>query len=164
MIDLSNRLHPTVPRGLSVAFYKGVRPGISGLYNRLGRHLDRGPYSHCEMVFSNGLSGSSSYVDKGVRFKLIGYSSVGYWDFLPLPSTLEDRAFAWMHRHQGLKYDILGNLRFASNFARDSEDKWFCSEAIMSMSGFPEAYRFGPSGAATMLQHHFNAEMVHVNS
>lgn len=164
MTDFSSQLHSSVPKGFCAAFYKGVRPGPAGLYNRLGRFLDRGPYSHCEMIFSKGISGSASYVDNGVRFKAIGYSSVGAWDFLPLPSELEGNAFAWMLQHEGLKYDILGNLRFATNFARDSSNKWFCSESIMAMSGFPEAYRFGPSGGATMLQHHFNTKMVHVNA
>ena len=35
-----------------IAFYKGTRPGIAGLYNRLGRLLDHGPYSHAELVLA----------------------------------------------------------------------------------------------------------------
>lgn len=155
----------TVPQGLCVALYKGTRPGMAGIYNRIGRYLDRGPYSHCEVLFSNRVSGSSSFLDHGVRFKDIGYSSVGNWDFLPIPDptgAIEVAAWDWMTQHVGAAYDVMGNLRFATNFARDDEDKWFCSEAKMSMFGFPEAYRFGPSGGATILQYHFKSKIIEV--
>ena len=160
-------MHPSVPEGLSVAFYKGTRPGIAGLYNRVGRYLDRGPYSHCETVFSNKISGSSSYLDHGVRFKHIGYTSVGHWDFLPIPDpsgSIEAAAWEWMNAHEGMAYDVMGNLRFATNFARDRTDQWFCSEAKMAMLGFPEPYRFGPSGGATCLQHHFKSKIIEVSA
>lgn len=153
-------LDPSVPKGLCVALYKGTRPGIEGIYNRLGRFLDRGPYSHAELKFPNGLSASSSFMDKGVRTKQINYSSVGYWDFLPLPTELEAKTWDWFRENDGKKYDILGNLRFASNFFRDSSNKWFCSEAIMAALGFYEPYRYGPSGLATTLTHHFNTKIV----
>ena len=155
-------LHPTVPTGLCLALYKGTRPGVAGLYNRLGRLVDAGKYSHCEIVFSNGISASSSFMDHGVRFKQIGYSSIGNWDFLHIPDQdglVEISALNWFRRHEGKAYDIWGNIRFATNFARDSSDKWFCSEACMAALGFPEAYRYGPSGAASLAQWHFGAEL-----
>ena len=46
-----------------LALYKHTRPGLQGVYSRLVRLVDRGPYSHCELVFSNGLSASSSFID-----------------------------------------------------------------------------------------------------
>lgn len=155
-------VHPTVPEGLCLALFKGTRPGIEGIQNRLGRLIDRGPYSHTELVFSDGLSASSSLVDGGVRFKHIGYSSAGSWDFLPLPSTSENQALRWFVQHEGLKYDIWGNIRFATNFARDSADKWFCSESNLAALGFPEAFRYGPSGAATLLQHYYKSQIIEV--
>lgn len=158
-------LHHTVPRGLSVALYKGTRPGLSGLYNRVGRFLDRGPYSHCEVVFSDGLSGSSSFMDKGVRLKQINYTSVGHWDFLPIPDpngNLERTARQWMYNMSGKGYDVWGNVRFFCGLARDSADKYFCSEATMSMLAFAEAYRFGPSGMAALLLRVFNTRIIEV--
>ena len=155
----------TVPAGLSVALYKGTRPGLDGLYNRVGRMLDRGPYSHCEMVFSNGISASSSFLDHGVRIKGIGYSSIGHWDFMPIadPSgAMEAAAWAWFYSHMGAPYDVLGNIRFAFGFARDSFDKWFCSEAVMAALGYDEPWRYGPSGAATALKHDFKTKMIEV--
>ena len=52
---------------MKAAFYKGTRPGLQGIYSRAVRAIDRGPYSHCELVFSDGLSASASYIDGGVR-------------------------------------------------------------------------------------------------
>lgn len=156
-------LDSTVPRGFCLALYKGTRPGLPGLYNRLGRFLDRGPYSHTELIFSSGLSGSASFLDKGVRTKQINYSSVGNWDFLPIPdptAKIEAVALAWHRKHDGLPYDVWGNIRFATNFVKDSTDKWFCSEANLAALGIPEAYRYGPSGAASIMQILYKTDII----
>lgn len=148
---------------MKLALYKGTRPGISGIYNRLTRLLDRGIYSHCELVFGNGVSASSSFLDGGVRFKVIEYSQQDNWDFLPLPDVrgvIESSAMTWFKAHEGERYDIWGNLRFATGFAYDSPGKWFCSESVMAALGFSEAYRYGPSGMAALLQHHFQTEFL----
>jgi len=145
----------SVPQGVSVALYKGTRPGLLGLYNRAGRFLDRGPYSHCEIVFSDGVSWSSSLIDGGVRSKQINYSIVGNWDFLPLGDTgeaIEERILDWFLSHEGDKYDVMGNIRFAFGMFRDSPHKWFCSEAVMAAIGYSQAYRYGPSGMVAILE------------
>lgn len=135
----------------SVALYKATRPGLQGLYSRLTRWLDRGPYSHVELVFSDGVSASSSFIDGGIRFKEIAYNP-DHWDFIEVPAVLEDAARRWFREHMGHPYDLWGNVRFAIGFARDSNGAWFCSEAVMAALGFEEAYRFGPSGMATLLK------------
>ena len=142
---------------MKLALYKGTRLGWEGLYSRLVRWLDRGIYSHCELVFSAGVSASSSYIDGGVRFKIIDYRP-GHWDFIEIPDPtgeIEQRARAWFREHNGEPYDLWGNVRFAIGFARDSTGKSFCSEAVMAALGFPEAYRYGPSGMAALLLHIF---------
>lgn len=144
---------------MKLALYKGTRPGLAGVYNRVTRLIDRGPYSHCELLFSCGLSASSSFIDGGVRFKDIAYTTTKNWDFLPLPNADEPKAFFWFMSHRGLPYDVWGNLRFASNFARDCPDKWFCSEAVMAALGYSEAYRYGPSGMATLLLDHLQTPL-----
>jgi hypothetical protein len=119
------------------------------------------------MIFSNTLSASASLMDRGVRFKQIGYSSVGNWDFLPIPDpggSIEHKAHQWFLEHEGQGYDILGNVRFATNMARNNPDRWFCSESIMAALGFPEAFRYGPSGAATLLQHYYQSKMIKVRA
>lgn len=134
-----------LPKTFSAAFFKGTRPGIPGLYNRLGRFMDHGPYSHCELVFSNGMSGSSSFMDGGVRLKYIGYTS-GDWDFVELPKHKETEALRWFIEHRGAKYDIRGNINAAFGWVVDSSDKWFCSESMAASLGLVNPWRHKPNG------------------
>lgn len=133
------------------AFYKGTRPGIGGLYNRLGRWLDHGPYSHCELVFSNGMSGSASFMDGGVRIKYIGYTS-GDWDFIDLPANREAEAHRWFIEHRGAKYDLLGNINAAFGFVQHSADKFFCSESMAAALGLTDAWRYKPNGLCAVMK------------
>ena len=135
-----------------IAFYKGTRPGIAGLYNRLGRWLDHGPYSHCELVFSDGMSGSSSFMDGGVRIKFIGYTSVDCWDFVNLPAQYEADARKWFVEHDGQKYDVMGNINALLGFVPHSSDKSFCSEAIAESLGLNDGWRYKPNGLAAVLK------------
>ena len=137
---------------MKLALYKETRPGLQGLYSRLTRFIDRGPYSHCELVFSDGMSASASYIDGGVRFKRIQYTA-NHWDFIELPEALEPQARIWFQAHSGDPYDLWGNVRFLFGFAHDSQSAWFCSEAVMAALGFAEPYRYGPSGAAALHGH-----------
>jgi len=130
---------------MQVAFYKAVRPGLQGLYSRAVQLVDRGPYSHCELIFSDGMSGSASYIDGGVRLKWIDYNS-SHWDFLELPDWLEPKARAWFEAHEGDGYDLLGNLRFVFWLVREGKSGWFCNEAVATALGFKEAWRLGPNG------------------
>lgn len=129
---------------MKIAFYKGTRPGLLGLYNRLVRWFERGPYSHCEMVFSDGLSASSSFLDGGVRFKQITYDPAR-WDLKEVPGFAELRARLWFESHKGAKYDVMGNIRFLLGWLPDSKDKWFCSEAIAEALAMQDPWRYGPN-------------------
>ena len=137
---------------LSVAFYKGTRPGLAGIYNRVVRWWEPGKYSHCELVFSDGLSASSSYKDGGVRFKKIDFNPDN-WDFIEIPANLEPAAFMWFTRHIGEGYDLVGNLRFLFDFIRNRNDKWFCSEALAESLGMVDSWRLGPNGLAAVLKY-----------
>lgn len=141
---------------MQAAFYKGTRPGLQGIYSRAVRWIDRGPYSHCELVFSDGVSGSASYIDGGVRFKSIDYSKhPEHWDFLALPDELEAYARDWFEFNEGLPYDLLGNVRFVLPWVHDSETGWFCSEAMAAALKLKEPWRFGPNGLAALLPRFF---------
>ena len=136
---------------MKAAFYKGTRPGLQGIYSRAVRAIDRGLYSHCELVFSDGLSASASYIDGGVRFKDIDYRQhPEHWDFMALPDALEDYARDWFESNMGAPYDLLGNVRFVLPWLSDSERGWFCSEALGAALGWKEPWRYGPNGAAAM--------------
>lgn len=139
---------------MKAAFYKGTRPGLQGIYSRAVRVIDRGPYSHCELVFSDGMSGSASYIDGGVRLKRIDYSQhPEHWDFIEVVCTPEAEAYAraWFEAHDGEPYDIWGNVRFVVPFVRDRQRGKFCSEAVAAALRLREAWRYGPCGLAARL-------------
>lgn len=132
-------------------FYRGTRPGLPGIYNRAVRAWENGPFSHCELLFSDGFSASASYMDHGVRFKEIEYDPER-WVTIDLPQELENGARAWFISQIGKDYDLMGNVHLIVGFFPQSEDKKFCSEALMEALGFEEAWRLGPNAAfATLL-------------
>ena len=136
---------------MKAAFYKGTRPGWQGLYSRAARFIDRGPYSHCELIFSDGMSASASYIDGGVRLKRIDYDAE-HWDIVDLAGFDEPAARAWFEERAGEGYDLWGNLRFIFGWVRDDDGRWFCSEALMAALGFHGPWRFGPNGAAAAIK------------
>jgi hypothetical protein len=137
------------------AFYKGTRPGLPGLFNRFVRFWDRGQYSHMELVFNDGLSASSSFLESGVRFKKIDFDPTR-WDFIDLPDERESAARAWFSAHAGKAYDYWADIRFMYGFAPSSKDKWMCSEACMEALGFKEAWRFSPNICKAVLAFSLN--------
>ena len=150
-----------------LAAYKGTRPGISGWYNRLGRYIERGPHSHTELILEQygGVSWSSSYMDGGVRPKMIGYSTVDAWDFFKLPATFsEQRAMDYNQARQGWKYDIRGNFRFgiAVIVPSDSKDKEFCSENNAGALGLPDGYKIGPCLLVNLVKYLGAKQMDHL--
>jgi hypothetical protein len=98
--------------------------------------IDNGPYSHDELVFSDGMSASASWMDDGVRFKEINFDPA-LWDFID---------------HEGEPYDLMGNLRFLCGVVREFPCGWFCSEAKAAALGLTEPWRYGPNGLANILR------------
>ncbi len=135
---------------MQLAFYKGARPGWHGVCNRLIRWWTRSPYSHVELVFSDGMSASSSAEDGGVRLKKIDFDPAN-WDFVPLSrgwssAWSEQQCRGWFIRHQRQKYDYRGLVRCVvpPAFNRDTPKKWFCSESVVAAFGFATPWRFKP--------------------
>lgn len=139
-----------VDKSFRVALYKGTRPGVPGIYNRAVRAWERGPYSHCEMIFSDGLAASSSFEDGGVRFKDIQFDTER-WDFIGLPADLERSARDWFKDHEGEGYNLMGNVNHIVGFIPGSKGKSFCSEAVAASLGVPEPWRYGPNALASIL-------------
>lgn len=131
---------------MRAAFYKGTRPGIAGIYNRLVRFWCQGPYSHCELIFSDGMAASASFADGGVRFKRIEFDPAN-WDIVDLPGADEAAARAWFEQREGAAYDLIGNLRFVIAPLPDNDRRFFCSEAVLAALGFEHSWRFCPNGA-----------------
>lgn len=136
---------------MKIALYKSTHTGTAGIYNRLVRWWDHGLYSHCEIIFSDGKSASSSYLDKGVRFKDIVYDP-SRWDFFEIPDSYEADARIWFNDHLGQGYDLAGNARFALGFLNLPDDKWFCSESIAAALGMHEPWRMSPNGLAALFK------------
>jgi hypothetical protein len=136
---------------MKVAFYKGVHPDLSGVYSLTVHWWTRSIYSHCELILPDGRSASSSYMDGGVRFKVIEYDP-DKWDFIDVPDYLAPAAQKWFEDHLGQKYDLLGNIHFVLSPIGDSKTKWFCSESVAAAFGFPDAYRFDPGTFAATLR------------
>ena len=136
---------------MKVAFYKGTRKGVSGLYSRGVRFIEKGKYSHCELVFSNGISASASFLDGGVRFKEIKYSTESDWDFVDVSWADEARAYDYFKANMNAEYDIKGNLHFLIGIFGDSYDKKFCSEAVAEALGMEEAWLLAPNALYNVL-------------
>lgn len=129
---------------MKIAFYKGTSRGIKGFYNIAVRAVTKGIYSHCELVFSDGISASASFLDCGVRFKKIEFDPE-HWDFIDLPDELELGARAWFAKNVGAGYDIFGNVRFVFWPVSEQKKRFFCSEAIAKSLGLIEAWRYDPN-------------------
>lgn len=133
-------MEPTI----KVYFYKAIRPGLAGIYSHGVRLVTKSIYSHCEIQFTDGWSASASYIDGGVRYKKIDYDSE-HWDCIELPAKMfEANARKWFDIHEGQPYDLLGNLHFLISVVGDSNDDWFCSEAVGAALGLPNPWRFDP--------------------
>src|SRR3990172_5990515 len=133
------------------AMYRGTRPGMAGVYNRAVRAWERGDYSHCEMIFSDGMAASSSFMDGGVRFKQIEFDPA-HWDFIDLPPEREPAARQWFIDHEGESYDLMGNAHFVIGFIPEARRKKFCSEALAAALGFHDPWRYGPNVLAATLR------------
>lgn len=136
-----------------IACYKKVPKGLPNkIQAAVTRWWDNGPYSHIELVFSDGTSASASLSDGGVRLKRISYDSG--WDFYNVPDSFATEEFArnWFETHKGLKYDILGNFGFVLRRGVQGKKKWFCSEAVAAALGIDEPWRLTPNGLASIIK------------
>lgn len=141
---------------MRAAFYKGTRDGVPGLYNRLVRWIDGGPYSHAELVFSDGMWASSSFMDSGIRFKYPAEMNPEKWDLFDLDPARFDEAVAraWFIEHNGAGYDVAGNLKFVWHWWPASKVKWFCTSAMaaaLRVQPVDKPWWYGPAKLAAVL-------------
>ncbi len=135
---------PKQPKGFHAAFYCGTPKGVKGIYNRAVRAKERGRFSHVEIVFSDGVAASASFMDGGVRYKQIDFHE-GKWVYVELPPELEKYAREWFDLHEDESYDLMGNFYQAFGFVPEARRKKYCSEAGAAALGISEAWRFGPN-------------------
>ncbi len=111
---------------MKIALYKGTLPGWRGWISRLVRFADRGPYSHCEVVFSDGMCASASWLDGGVRFKKINFNP-DHWDFIDIGSGWPSETLVrdWFEQRKGNRYDLPGSLGVVFRPFRQRQHRWF---------------------------------------
>lgn len=134
-----------------MAFKIAFRKRSDKLFARLIQWWERGPYSHCELVFSDGATASATVADNGVYIGRKQMSAEN-WDFIELPAHLEPAARAWFEAHEDKAYDYLGDISFVLDFIPASRDKWFCSRACADALGLYEPWRYGPNTLAAILR------------
>lgn len=129
---------------MRAAFYTGTRPGISGLYNRVVRWWEPGDCSHCELIFSDGMSASASFMDKGVRFKEIEYDPTR-WAIVELGIQFDEAgARQWFELHDKEEYNVIGQMHFVVSPIRIDHGYW-CSSAVAASLGMKDPWRYGPN-------------------
>ncbi len=135
---------------MKIAFFKGTKCGINGIYNKGVRRIEDGLYSHCELIFSNGLSASSSFMDGGVRFKEIEYD-LEKWDIFEIPWADEKRALVYFTQRIGRPYNLRGNIHFVFGFIRGDSHGEFCSEACAGALGLRNPWQVAPNALANIV-------------
>ena len=110
-------------------------------FDILIRWWTRSPYSHVELLFSDGQK-FSAVPGVGTRFAPASPIESQCWDILVLPTTVEQEAKirAFCEREVGCKYDWRG-IFFSQiiRMRRHCMGRWFCSEvctAGMQAGGF----------------------------
>ena len=135
---------------MKIAFYKAKEH----FFNRAVSWWDHGPYSHCELLGEH-LGGNtyvgytSSFNDGGVRKKVIEFDPAK-WDII---EVVADDKFAldWFAAHEGCKYDVLGLVGFLIRIIPGKKNRYFCSEAVATMLGMKDAWRFSPNALYSAL-------------
>lgn len=120
------RTHTLQKQCLHLAFYKGRETWVAKLICL----LTRSPYSHCELVFRDGMSfGIKNPTDKTTFFQMT--YPVDKWDLIPLTWITAEQETCIRHFCQQTtqsKYDIWAMLLGWWCPASDNPNKWFCSE------------------------------------
>jgi len=75
---------------MHIASYVATRPGFQGLFNRIVRLVLWAPESHSELVFSDGMSFSCSFLDRGPRFKRIEFNPE-HWAITKVPDNYDEQ-------------------------------------------------------------------------
>jgi hypothetical protein len=151
---------------MSIAFYRARWDGR--LWdNAVSMFSGFGPFAHVELVFSDGLSFSSTSMDDqpGPRFKKIEYDPIK-WVVSDLPYVTDHdearmRSWAWQQIVLADGYDWGAIWRFVPGIGRlfkPSDSKWMCSEIVVSClryAGYFQddrpAHRISPNRLAKMM-------------
>ena len=134
---------------MKIASYKGRKR----LFNRVVSWWMNGPYSHSELILDDGICISSSFMDSGVRYKRIVFNP-DHWDFVEIgPETpiIRER-IAKLLMPKPRKFDLLGLAGFVVRPISGDNDQIYCSEAVLTILGLVDPWRFDPNALHAMAQ------------
>jgi len=116
---------------MKVAFQKREDTILAGLI----RWWTKSPYSHCEILFDDGLMFSAHPRNHGTRYIESGILNANEWDILMVPTTTVDDIIirAFCNSQLGCRYDWWG-IFFSQiiRLQREHPERWFCSEVCTS--------------------------------
>jgi hypothetical protein len=106
------------------------RKNDTSIISKLIRWWTKSPYSHCEIIFSNGQTFSAFIEERKTSMKTKVYSD-NSWDIIELPidKEAEYMVYEWCMNEMNCGYDFIGII-FSQiiKLSRESKEKWFCSE------------------------------------
>ena len=121
-------------------FYKGRGGGLlSKFIGWAIRWRTNGKFSHVECVFPDftadgkSLCFSSSEMDGGSRFKMIGVDNDPDWFVVDAPWLDASRCMKWCEERKGRPYDFRAIARFALGIPMPNNGIDFCSESQARM-------------------------------
>lgn len=137
---------------IKLAFYRGS----GNWFDKITRWRTAGDFTHTEIVFSDGMSFSSSQWDKGTRFKRIEYSDPSKWALVDVPLVNEKDIRFWCEGQVGKGYDWRGILKIFATGAvkKDDAERWWCSEVCR----FP----FTLQGVFRVLRHDCDPDQLYI--
>lgn len=133
-----------------LASFKGKKAGWQGAVERITCFFTKGPYSHSEIAIGNPFDGavlcvSSVGTEGGVRGKVMQLDPKD-WDVIPLATVYPQQVLNFLTENKGKGYDLIGCVRSVLPFvSREHADKYFCSEVVATIIGFPEPWRMHPN-------------------
>jgi len=120
---------------MKISFYKAWVAG--DFKDKVVSLWTMGPFSHCELIFSDGVCFSSSWREDGVgvRYKKIKFLP-NRWDVIEVPTTETQEAIirCWCDKRveERARYDWWGIVQFVIPFIKQRDEDWYCSEICIA--------------------------------
>ena len=117
---------------IKIAFYKGEWEFV----NRIVRWWTKSPYSHAELVLSDGATwiGISPFLKSEVSARKKDGINLNEWEFIEFDITQEqnDIIMQFYEETKGNRYDWFGMIasQLLSPFVLKQRGHWYCSEWI----------------------------------
>jgi hypothetical protein len=141
---------------IHLASFKGVHTGVYGLVNKSIKTLDKGLYSHNEIIIGDPSKEVTAYSSlgstDGVR-KTFLELDLKDWDLAPISWVTEEDIQSFYQTTKDAGYDYTGTGRFAVPFMlREHSVNYFCSEWCGAAIGLMEPWRLTTNTLHSMVR------------